>query len=532
MLSQDVPFGKLEATSNEVDLDTALQEVNNEDKPYDPAYDRRDMRRLGRIQEVKRRFRFFSIVGYMVILASTWEYASTSPQSENKMLRFLVFRYSLVTSVFSLSNGGTAGTIWLTLIACCGMSVEYASRFAPPGYQKPLSYAVGWLCALGWQSAMPLISYTAAQQVIALIATCQPDFVWKGWQGALLTIAFVVFAILFNMFAINKMPLIEGLVVTIHIFGFFAFVVIFWVLGPREPASRVFTEFQDQNGWGSYGLATLVAVVGPSSALIGADAAVHLAEELKDASYILPRAMVSSALINYATAFTMIISFVSAIDPASLEDVLATSTGQPWVAVIRHVTGSQAATIALAVVMCFQLTFTSINQATTSSRQLWAFARDKGVPFHGFLSKVSERDGVPHNAVFVTLGSTVVFSMIIIGSTIAFNVILSVCNVALIISYIICIATMVAKRLRGEKLPLSRFNLGRAGLFINIAALCWLSVLGVFLCFPAVPNPTPASMNWACLMFGVVMIFACVWYFVRGRHEYDGPVRYIRKDVE
>ncbi|KAK5761041.1 hypothetical protein LTS12_008889 [Elasticomyces elasticus] len=472
MLSQDVPFGKVEATSNEVDLDTALQE------------------------EVKRRFRFFSIVGYMVILASTWEYASTSPQSENKMLRFWLFRYSLVTSVFSLSNGGTAGTIWLTLIACCGMSVEYASRFAPPGYQKPLSYAVGWLCALGWQSAMPLISYTAAQQVIALIATCQADFVWKGWQGALLTIAFVVFAILFNMFAINKMPLIEGLVVTIHMWQ------------------------------------TLVAVVGPSSALIGADAAVHLAEELKDASYILPRAMVSSALINYATAFTMIISFVSAIDPAILEDVLATSTGQPWVAVIRHVTGSQAATIALAVVMCFQLTFTSINQATTSSRQLWAFARDKGVPFHGFLSKVSERDGVPHNAVFVTLGSTVVFSMIIIGSTIAFNVILSVCNVALIISYIICIATMVAKRLRGEKLPLSRFNLGRAGLFINVAALCWLSVLGVFLCFPAVPNPTPASMNWACLMFGVVMIFACVWYFVRGRHEYDGPVRYIRKDVE
>ncbi|KAK3633846.1 hypothetical protein LTR22_019921 [Elasticomyces elasticus] len=468
MLSQDVPFGKVEATSNEVDLDTALQE------------------------EVKRRFRFFSIVGYMVILASTWEYASTSPQSENKMLRFWLFRYSLVTSVFSLSNGGTAGTIWLTLIACCGMSVEYASRFAPPGYQKPLSYAVGWLCALGWQSAMPLISYTAAQQVIALIATCQADFVWKGWQGALLTIAFVVFAILFNMFAINKMPLIEGLVVTIHMWQ------------------------------------TLVAVVGPSSALIGADAAVHLAEELKDASYILPRAMVSSALINYATAFTMIISFVSAIDPAILEDVLATSTGQPWVAVIRHVTGSQAATIALAVVMCFQLTFTSINQATTSSRQLWAFARDKGVPFHGFLSKVSERDGVPHNAVFVTLGSTV----IIIGSTIAFNVILSVCNVALIISYIICIATMVAKRLRGEKLPLSRFNLGRAGLFINVAALCWLSVLGVFLCFPAVPNPTPASMNWACLMFGVVMIFACVWYFVRGRHEYDGPVRYIRKDVE
>ena len=73
-LSKEQPFAKAEPAFNEVDLDTALREVNNEGKVYDPAYDRRDMRRLGRIQEVKRRFRFFSIVGYMVILASTWEY--------------------------------------------------------------------------------------------------------------------------------------------------------------------------------------------------------------------------------------------------------------------------------------------------------------------------------------------------------------------------------------------------------------------------------------------------------------------------
>ncbi|KAK4907132.1 hypothetical protein LTR49_023827, partial [Elasticomyces elasticus] len=143
------------------------------------------------------------------------------------------------------------------------------------------------------------------------------------------------------MFAINKMPLVEGLVVNIHLFGFFAFVVIFWVLGPREPASRVFTEFLALTPIASKPerlgkLRVGLAVVGPSAALVGADAAVHLAEELKDASYILPRAMVSSALINYATAFTMIISFVSAIDPALLDDVLATSTGQPWVAVIRN----------------------------------------------------------------------------------------------------------------------------------------------------------------------------------------------------
>jgi choline transport protein len=139
---------------------------------------------------------------------------------------------------------------------------------------------------------MPLIAYTGAQQVIALIATCEVNYTIQGWHGALLTIAFVVF----GWFALVTTKDLDGWLKTrshsvqhvrhqqdashrgpgchypsvrqtkvdlrvqkklrtFHSFGFAAFVVIFWVLGPREPASVVFTQFQDQNGWGSYGLA-------------------------------------------------------------------------------------------------------------------------------------------------------------------------------------------------------------------------------------------------------------------------------------
>jgi hypothetical protein len=51
--------GKIEADFGQTDLDTALHEANSEGQRYNPAFDRRDMRRLGRVQEVKRRFRFF-----------------------------------------------------------------------------------------------------------------------------------------------------------------------------------------------------------------------------------------------------------------------------------------------------------------------------------------------------------------------------------------------------------------------------------------------------------------------------------------
>ena len=39
-------------------------------------------------------------------------------------------------------------------------------------------------------------------------------------------------------------------------------------------------------------------------------------------------------------------------------------------------------------------------------------------------------------------------------------------------------------------------------------------------------------MNWACLMFAAVLLFAFGWYVVKGRHEFDGPVKYIRKDMD
>jgi hypothetical protein len=53
----------------------------------------------------------------------------------------------------------------------------------------------------------------------------------------------------------------------------------------------------------------------------------------------------------------------------------------------------------------------------------------------------------------------------------------------------------------------------------------------IFAFFPGNPNPTVEQMNWACLMFGGVMIFAIIHYYVQARHVYDGPVEYVRKLV-
>lgn len=109
--------------------------------------------------------------------------------------------------------------------------------------------------------------------------------------------------------------------------------------------------------------------------LLHADSAVRLGEELKDASYSLPRAMCTAAIVNYILGLITTLTLMS-----NLSDVTAALTdrsGQPWVAVVFQVTGCKAATIAMICVMILLHGFCSVIQITTSSRQIFAFARDR-----------------------------------------------------------------------------------------------------------------------------------------------------------
>jgi len=113
---------------------------------------------------------------------------------------------------------------------------------------------------------MPTVAYIGAQQVMGLIAVCDSSYVIQSWHGVLLTMAFVLAAICFNTFGVNRLPILEGLAVFLHITGFLIFIVILWVKGPRTKAHETFTTFEDGSRWGSVGLATLVGVIGLSSA--------------------------------------------------------------------------------------------------------------------------------------------------------------------------------------------------------------------------------------------------------------------------
>ncbi|KAH2707903.1 hypothetical protein KXW03_009149 [Aspergillus fumigatus] len=263
--------------------------------------DQRDMSALGRVQVLRRNFRFISILGFGCTLISTWEVILT-----------------LLSS--ALTDGGTAGLIWGFLIVTAGFVLVFASigemasmaptsggqyhwvsEFAPRRAQKFLSYITGWLSATGWQCAIVSIAFLAGTIIQGLVVLNDPTYEFQRWHGTLLVVAITTFSILFNTFLAKNLPMVEGLILIIHVVGLFAIIIPLWVLAPRNSAKAVFTEFNNAGGWDSDGTATLVGLSTTITAMIGYDCSVHMS--------VLVITLTASTITEVATASRQLWSF-------------------------------------------------------------------------------------------------------------------------------------------------------------------------------------------------------------------------------
>jgi len=110
------------------------------------------------------------------------------------------------------------------------------------------------------------------------------------------------------------------------------------------------------------------------------DSAAHLAEEVKTASRSVPRAMLWSYVLNGVVGFIVMIAFLFAIP--SVSDVLDPTinpTGFPILYILQQCTYKGT----IPIVVCLLLVcITGVSDSNCStSRQIFAFARDGGLPF-------------------------------------------------------------------------------------------------------------------------------------------------------
>lgn len=273
----------------------------------------------------------------------------------------------------------------------------------------------------------------------------------------------------------------------------------------------------------------MVGLITSAGAFAGGDAAAHMAEELKNAPKILPQAMIWTIFANGAMGLIMLITFLYTM--GDITAALESPTGFPIIEVFRNATGSNAGATALTSILVVLGVAAHLTNMAGASRQLFAFARDKGVPAHRWVSRVPPRFDVPVNAVIVSSVIACILYCINIGSTIAFNIILSVGSVALITSYFTSVSCVAWRRIKRLPLLETRFSMGTGGLFVNLVSLAFLLVVFVISFFPPFPNPPPSAMNWACVVYGAVLIFAFCYYLISARKHYVGPVEFVRKSA-
>ncbi|KAF2126150.1 amino acid transporter [Dothidotthia symphoricarpi CBS 119687] len=530
--SEEISMGELNKGTSTTSQAAARRSTSYDDEDGGEAYhesipghtrqDRADMSRMGKVQELRRNYRPLSALAFTVILQGTWEVLMTATYQ-------------------GLVDGGPAGLIWSFVWTWCGFSFvmlslaemasmaptaggqyHWVSEFAPPKYQKILSYFTGWQSTLSWQAGTASGPFLVGTLIQSSAVVMYPDYAPTNWQGTLMVIAVAILVWALNIWGSKAMPLIQNIMLVVHVFGFLATIIVFWVLSPRATAEVTFTKFTNGGGWSSTGLSLMVGQLSAIYACICSDAAAHMSEEIKDAGKTVPKAMIGSYLMNGGLGLIFLISFMFMITDvdAALNDV----TGYPHMWVFGQAV-SPGGVVALNTIPTILIFAGTLVYNLSTSRQTWAFARDQGLPFSEWIGRVNPKLQVPANSVTITTIITIALSFINIGSDVAFNAIISLNVVSLMITYVVSIGCVLYRRIRQpELLPSCQWSLGRWGIPVNIMGVLY-SFHAFFWCFWPEGTPVAAeTFNWAVVMFLGVAALSMVDYAFRGRKYYKGPV--------
>lgn len=195
-------------------------------------------------------------------------------------------------------------------------------------------------------------------------------------------------------------------------------------------------------------------------------------------------------------------------------------------------TKSTAGTAVMMAMIIYIGMMAVFSTLTSVSRLTWAFARDNGLPFSDFFSRINPTLHIPLNTLLLDTTVAVILLLISVGSTTAFFAIVSLSTLSLYVSYIIPLVFFTICKLRGEYIPYGPFNFKnrKFGLAINFFAIIWAIFIVIFLPFPAIVPVTGSNMNYAGPVMGAVIIWALLDWTVSGRKRWKAPIE--RKDME
>ena len=153
---------------------------------------------------------------------------------------------------------------------------DWVSEFAPKSKQRFLSYMAGWTSALGWQCSLASAAFLAAGMIQGLLVLNVDGYSAERWHVTLFLVGICLVATFFNTFLAQHLPLLEGLILLLHILGFFAIIIPLWVLAPKVSSHQVFTHFTNSGGWMNAASSMCIGHLAILYCFLGPDCVAHM----------------------------------------------------------------------------------------------------------------------------------------------------------------------------------------------------------------------------------------------------------------
>ena len=253
--------------------------------------------------------------------------------------------------------------------------------------------------------------------------------------------------------------------------------------------------------------AFLIGMLYPLYTITGFDASAHTSEETVDARRAVPRGMIHSVWWSLAFGLALAFAFVTAIPDwvAAAKD-----GGNVWANLFASLPCPDWLRTLLAIGIVLSNYLCSLAGVTSTSRMIYAFARDGGLPASSLWKAVSPTYRTPVAAIWLT-------AVLAIAATLyspAFSALAAGCALFLYVSY----AMPIAAGLLAEGTSWTTYGPFRLGMWSKPFAA--VTILGVLLlAYAGIQPPNDILINYA---LGLVVLLAVLWFAVENS-RFQGP---------
>ena len=414
----------------------------------------------------------------------------------------MAFGWPLV-SVFTLAVAVSMAEL-ASSMPTSGAMYHWACRLGGKGW----GWFTAWFNIVGQLAALAGIDYGCALFVTPLARL-------PTTAGSVLIVyaAVLLSHALINHVGIRLVSRLNDLSVAVHVVGVVAIVGALLLLAPRQPIGFFFSRVTlNPNGW-PYWWAFVVGLLQAQWTFTGYDASASVSEETVDPRRRVPWGIVLAVVVSSVVGYLLLIALTLAIKDIPSVLNARDAGGHEVPAVIAILTGAlgERAGGLVTALAAMAMWFCGLAAVTWTSRVIYAFARDEGMPASSVWKRVSATHLTPAPAIWLSVA--VAFVATISSGTYA--VVTSISVIGLYVSYIIPV--FLDWRARGSATAVARgpWHLGRFGPAINIVAMLWVAFITVIL---AIPDDLRAGKTVAALA-----AVLGVWYLAAERRRFRGP---------